>query len=77
MLRRTTVVNLMMRFYDPSRGTVLLDGVPLPQIEHRWLHRQVSIVSQEPVLFAETLFYNIAFGVEPGQATLEQVKTPL
>eukprot|EP00884_Botryococcus_braunii_P016113 jgi/Botrbrau1/3185/Bobra.37_2s0015.1 len=71
---KSTVVNLIMRFYDPNKGSVLLDGIPLPQINHRWLHRQVSIVSQEPVLFAETIFYNIAFGVEQGRATLQQVE---
>ena len=45
---------------------MFLDGVSLPAMDHAWLHRQVAIVSQEPVLFAESLFYNIAFGAERG-----------
>jgi hypothetical protein len=74
---RSTIVNMIMRFYDPNKGAVLLDGIPLPDIDHVWLHSQVSIVSQEPVLFAESLFYNITFGMPPGKATLAQVRTPL
>ena len=42
---------------------MFLDGCPLPAIQHEFLHKQVSIVSQEPVLFAESILYNIAFGV--------------
>ncbi len=38
---KSTVVNLVERFYDPSKGQVLLDGVPLPDIEHEHLHTQV------------------------------------
>jgi hypothetical protein len=74
---RSTIVNLIMRFYDPNKGAVLLDGIPLPDIDHVWLHSHISIVSQEPVLFAESLFYNITFGMPPGKATLAQVCTPL
>ena len=53
-------------------GSVLLDGVPLPQIQHPWLHSQVAIVAQEPVLFADTLFANIAFGLPKGAAEASQ-----
>ncbi|KAK9807462.1 hypothetical protein WJX73_010304 [Symbiochloris irregularis] len=73
---KSTIVNLIQRFYDPQQGAVLLDGVTLPALDHAWLHRQVAIVSQEPVLFAESLFYNIAFGAERGEAgvSLAQVE---
>jgi hypothetical protein len=53
---------LPCRFYDPQRGEVLLDGVPLPAIAHAHLHAQVALVAQEPVLFADTILNNIAFG---------------
>ncbi len=43
-------------------GGVFLDGCPLPAVQHEFLHKQVSIVSQEPILFAESILYNIAFG---------------
>ena len=48
---------------------MFLDGCPLPAIQHEFLHKQVSIVSQEPVLFAESILYNIAFGVRPPLAS--------
>lgn len=38
---KTTIVNLVERFYDPQRGDVLLDGLPLPAIDHAYLHQQV------------------------------------
>ena len=51
---------------------MLLDGVPLPQIEHAWLHSQTALVAQDPVLFADTLFANIAYGLPRGSAEATQ-----
>ncbi len=56
----------------PHRGTVLLDDTPLPHIDHRFLHTQVALVSQEPLLFADTLRFNICFGVPGGVAGVTQ-----
>lgn len=54
---------------------MLVDGVPVPDIQHEWLHSQVSIVSQEPILFAESIMYNITFGVQdPEAVSLAQVR---
>ena len=39
---KSTVVNLVERFYDPARGAIFLDGVALPQIDHQYLHSQVQ-----------------------------------
>jgi len=39
---KSTVVNLVERFYDPTKGEVLLDGVPLPDIDHEHLHSQAG-----------------------------------
>ena len=50
--KQSTVVNLLEHFYEPQRGQVLLDGTPLDAIDHQYLHTQISLVSQEPVLFA-------------------------
>ncbi|KAK9905752.1 hypothetical protein WJX75_005726 [Coccomyxa subellipsoidea] len=72
---KSTIVNLIQRFYDPQRGAIILDGVHLPEIQHEWLHSQVSIVSQEPILFAESILYNITFGVQdPSSISLAQVE---
>ncbi|KAJ0403075.1 hypothetical protein P43SY_009142 [Pythium insidiosum] len=57
---KSTVVALLQRFYDPTSGRVLLDGHELPSLQLRWLRRQIGLVAQEPVLFATTIFENIA-----------------
>lgn len=51
------------RFYDPQQGTLWLDGVDMRQIDHTFLHQQVALVAQEPLVFAESIEYNITFGV--------------
>ncbi|NXJ72836.1 TAP2 protein, partial [Rostratula benghalensis] len=61
---KSTCAALLERFYQPDTGEVLLDGVPLGDYEHRYLHRQVAMVGQEPVLFSGTIRDNIIFGLE-------------
>ena len=52
----------MMRFYDPSEGRVILDGVDLKDISMEWLRKQIGYVGQEPVLFAMTVKENLLLG---------------
>uniref|UniRef100_A0A8C3KTQ1 TAP2 n=1 Tax=Calidris pygmaea TaxID=425635 RepID=A0A8C3KTQ1_9CHAR len=61
---KSTCAALLERFYEPDGGEVLLDGVPLRDYEHQYLHRQVVLVGQEPVLFSGTIRDNIIFGLE-------------
>ncbi|NXS69131.1 TAP2 protein, partial [Pandion haliaetus] len=61
---KSTCAGLLERFYEPGTGDVLLDGVPLRDYEYRYLHRQVVLVGQEPVLFSGTIWDNITFGLE-------------
>ncbi|XP_067169755.1 antigen peptide transporter 2 [Apteryx mantelli] len=61
---KSTCVGLLERFYEPQAGEVLLDGVPLREYDHKYLHRQVALVGQEPVLFSGSIRDNIAYGLE-------------
>ncbi|NXI68973.1 TAP2 protein, partial [Anseranas semipalmata] len=61
---KSTCAGLLERFYEPTAGEVLLDGVPLRDYEHQYLHRQVALVGQEPVLFSGSIRDNIAYGLE-------------
>ncbi|NWX05787.1 TAP2 protein, partial [Caloenas nicobarica] len=61
---KSTCAALLERFYEPGSGEVLLDGAPLRDYEHRYLHHQVVLVEQEPVLFSGTVRDNITFGLE-------------
>lgn len=60
---KSTVVGLVERFYIPVRGTVLLDGHDIKDLNLRWLRQQISLVSQEPVLFGTTIYQNIRHGL--------------
>ncbi|XP_043353429.1 uncharacterized protein LOC119842682 [Dermochelys coriacea] len=60
---KSTCVGLLERFYEPQAGEILLDGAPLREYEHRYLHRQVALVGQEPVLFSGSIRENIAYGL--------------
>ena len=62
---KTTLVNLLPRFYDPNEGRVLVDGVDLRDVQLKSLRRQMGIVPQESVLFRGTVAENIAYG-KPG-----------
>ncbi len=60
---KSTIVGLIERFYIPVGGEVLLDGVNVQELNLRWLRQQISLVSQEPTLFATTIAGNIRHGL--------------
>jgi ATP-binding cassette subfamily B (MDR/TAP) protein 1 len=62
---KSTIVALIERFYDPSPdgGVVKLDGIPLKELNLKWLRCQIGLVSQEPVLFATTIRANVTHGL--------------
>jgi subfamily B ATP-binding cassette protein MsbA len=68
---KTTMVNLLPRFYDPTGGRVLVDGVDLREVDLYSLRRQIGLVPQEVVLFSTTIMENIAYG-RP-EATKEEI----
>jgi len=69
---KTTMASLLLRFYDPTGGSVLLDGHDLRDLKLTWLRQQVSVVLQDPILFSTSVAENIAYGL-PG-ATREQIQ---
>ncbi len=61
---KTTLVNLLMRFYEPQKGVILLDGVPIKEVSLRQLRDRIGLVLQEIFLFSQAVGYNIRLGSE-------------
>ncbi|MEM6524264.1 MAG: ABC transporter ATP-binding protein [Bacteroidota bacterium] len=61
---KSTLVDLIPRFYDPTKGVIKIDGHSLKQVDIEDLRRLMGIVTQESILFNDTIFNNIAFGIE-------------
>ena len=61
---KSTIVSLLLRFYDPQSGQVLLDGIDTRNLNLRWLRSRCGYVGQEPVLFNDTIAENIAYGLD-------------
>jgi ATP-binding cassette, subfamily B, bacterial len=59
---KTTLVSLVLRFYRPVGGRILLDGADIDALDLTWLRRQIALVLQEPIIFSGTLRENIAYG---------------
>jgi len=60
---KSTLAELLLRFYDPTEGAVLLDGIDLRNIKLESLRGLTAVVTQDPILFNDTIFNNIAFGM--------------
>ncbi|KDP28335.1 hypothetical protein JCGZ_14106 [Jatropha curcas] len=69
---KSTVISLLQRFYDPDSGHITLDGVEIQSLQIKWLRQQMGLVSQEPVLFNDTIRANIAYGKD-GNATEAEI----
>jgi subfamily B ATP-binding cassette protein MsbA len=70
---KSTLVDLIPRFYNPTSGRILWDGADLRKISLTDLRHQMAIVTQDVLLFSDTIFENIAAG-RPGGATMEEVE---
>jgi ABC-type multidrug transport system fused ATPase/permease subunit len=69
---KTTLINLLMRCYDPQHGAILIDGVDIRNATQESLRRQIAVVPQEVDLFSRTIAENIGYG-SPG-APMEQIE---
>jgi len=71
---KSTLIDLLQRFYDPDAGRILLDGADLRDLDLAALRRRIAVVSQDIVLFRGTLAQNLAYGVpDASRAELERV----
>ncbi|CAF1373441.1 unnamed protein product [Rotaria sordida] len=61
---KSTIIQLLERFYDITSGQLLLDGVDIRQLNLHWVRSQIGLVSQEPILFDLTIAENITYGLE-------------
>lgn len=68
---KSTMINLVMRLYDPDKGRICIDGVDIREMSPEYLHEKIGVVFQDTFLFAGTIYDNIAYG-KPG-ATIEEV----
>ncbi|KAI8020547.1 ABC transporter B family member 17 [Camellia lanceoleosa] len=68
---KSTVINLLERFYDPLEGDLLLDGISIKTLQLKWLRSQMGLVNQEPLVFATSIKENILFGKE--EASEEEI----
>lgn len=69
---KSSCVNLLEHFYEMQEGQVLLDGLPINTYDHKYLHKKIALVGQEPVLYGRSIKDNIAYGLDKWD--LEQVK---
>ncbi|KAF1769532.1 hypothetical protein GCK72_001349 [Caenorhabditis remanei] len=61
---KSSCISLLENFYIPNAGQVLVDGVPLEDYEHHYIHKKIALVGQEPILFARSVMENVRYGVE-------------
>ncbi|MDO6407285.1 SmdB family multidrug efflux ABC transporter permease/ATP-binding protein [Pantoea phytobeneficialis] len=73
---KSTLANLLMGYYPVTRGSIELDGRPLPQLTHQALRQGVAMVQQDPVVLADTLLANVRLGRDiPEQAVWQALET--
>ena len=72
---KSTLASLLLRFYDPSSGSINLDGKNIALLDPHWLRQQIGTVSQEPSLFSSTIRDNIMYGaIHPEDMTEERLE---
>lgn len=69
---KSSILNLVLRFYDPSNGEVLIDGQNIADLTLKSLRANIALVTQEPLLFDDTIAHNIAYGTT--NATMDEIK---
>ena len=68
---KSTCVQLIQRYYDVTEGRITIDGHDIKDLDPHWLHRKMALVSQDPILFQETVKMNVMYGVEKNKTDEE------
>jgi len=76
---KTTLVNLLPRFYEPTSGAICIDGIDFREVTIRSLREQIAMVAQENILFYDTVWNNISYGLSniPREKVIAAAKTAL
>ena len=70
---KSTILNLVLRFYDPAHGRILIDGQNIKNVTFQSLRKHIALVTQDPLLFDDTIANNIAYGTD--NANIEAIRT--
>ncbi|XP_076306516.1 ATP-dependent translocase ABCB1-like isoform X6 [Tachypleus tridentatus] len=68
---KSTIISLLLRFYDPQKGSITIDGYSLTNLNVRWLRSIIGVVNQEPILFGCSIAENIRYGCD--NATFQEI----
>ncbi|KAG6367862.1 hypothetical protein INS49_002058 [Diaporthe citri] len=72
---KSTITNLLLKFYEPLTGSILIDGQSIRTLDDKWLRENVTLIQQSSILFNDTFFMNVAFGSRyPFRVTREEVR---
>src|SRR5690606_33844597 len=69
---KTTLVKLLLRFYDPTSGVIKFDGVDITHFTKSYLRSLMAVVPQEPIMFNNTIKFNLSYGKE--KAKMAEIK---
>lgn len=72
---KSTITNLLLKFYEPLTGSILIDGQSIRTLDDKWLRENVTLIQQSSILFNDTFFMNVAFGSRDSfRVTREEVR---
>ena len=70
---KSSIVKLLERLYEPTHGSVSLDGVDLENVDMQWYRKQITMVSQDPVMYARSIKENIVYGLDEKEYDHESI----
>nr|QUF59444.1 ATP-binding cassette transporter Abcb9 [Brachionus angularis] len=71
---KSSCISLLERFYKPDKGEILIDGIPIMDYNHKYIHRVIALVGQEPVLYAKKIKENISYGLDLEECSDDRIE---